>query len=99
MQEIEAKWDEIKENIRKEYDLSDVSFHTWVEPLKFFDVQDDVGHGVVHADVDVVGGFAGGCLVFCYVPKQVGLLVGRQIFGCCCRSGMLVLLHTVGQVS
>ena len=42
MQEIEAKWDEIKENIRKEYDLSDVSFHTWVEPLKFFDVQDDV---------------------------------------------------------
>lgn len=42
MQTIEDKWDEIKENIRKEYDLSDVSFHTWVEPLRFFDVQDDV---------------------------------------------------------
>ncbi len=42
MQTIEDKWGEIKENIRKEYDLSDVSFHTWVEPLRFFDVQDDV---------------------------------------------------------
>ena len=42
MQAIEARWDEIKETIRKEYDLSDVSYHTWIEPLKFFDVQDDV---------------------------------------------------------
>ena len=41
MQTIEDKWDEIKENIRREYDLSDVSFHTWVEPLRYFDVQDD----------------------------------------------------------
>ena len=42
MQAIEARWDEIKETIRKEYDLSDVSYHTWIEPLKFYDVQDDV---------------------------------------------------------
>ena len=40
MQAIEARWDEIKETIRKEYDLSDVSYHTWIEPLKFYDVQD-----------------------------------------------------------
>lgn len=42
MQLLEEKWDEIKETIRVEYDLSDVSYHTWVEPLRFFDVQDDV---------------------------------------------------------
>ena len=32
----------IKENIKKEYDLTEVSFDTWVKPLRFFDVQDDV---------------------------------------------------------
>lgn len=42
MQAIEEKWEEIKETMRKEYDLSDVSYHTWVEPLRFYDVQDDV---------------------------------------------------------
>lgn len=36
MQAIEARWDEIKETIRKEYDLSDVSYHTWIEPLEVF---------------------------------------------------------------
>lgn len=42
MQLLKEKWDEVKENIRIEYDLSDVSFHTWVEPLEFYDIQDDV---------------------------------------------------------
>lgn len=42
MHDIEEKWDEIKETIRTEYDLSDVSYHTWIEPLKFFEVKDDV---------------------------------------------------------
>ena len=40
MQLLEEKWNEVKETIRMEYDLSDVSFHTWVEPLEFYDVQD-----------------------------------------------------------
>lgn len=40
MQLLKEKWNEVKETIRMEYDLSDVSFHTWVEPLEFYDVQD-----------------------------------------------------------
>ena len=42
MQSIGDKWDEIKENIKREYDLTEVSFDTWVKPLRFFDVQEDV---------------------------------------------------------
>ena len=39
---IKEQWDVIKETLRKEYDLSDISFHTWVEPLKFYNVENDV---------------------------------------------------------
>lgn len=35
---IKENWNQIKENIRIEYDLSNVSFSTWVEPLKFHKV-------------------------------------------------------------
>lgn len=42
MSEIEARWDEIKNNIKEEYDLSQVSFDTWIVPLKFFDDRDNV---------------------------------------------------------
>lgn len=42
MNEIREKWDEIKEIIRHEYDLTDVSYKTWIEPLKFFNVKNDV---------------------------------------------------------
>lgn len=38
---IKEKWDEIKETIRKEYELTDVSFDTWIKPLSFYDVKDD----------------------------------------------------------
>ena len=39
---IREKWDEIKETIRKEYELTDVSYDTWIKPLKFFDIRDNV---------------------------------------------------------
>ena len=42
MSEIEARWDEIKNNIKEEYDLSQVSFDTWIVPLKFYDDRDNV---------------------------------------------------------
>ena len=35
MESISKKWDEIKETLRKEYELSDISFATWIEPLNF----------------------------------------------------------------
>ena len=35
MNNIESSWDSIKENIRKEYNISDVAYSTWIEPLKY----------------------------------------------------------------
>lgn len=42
MNEIKDKWNEIKENIREEYELTSVSFKSWIEPLKLHQVADDV---------------------------------------------------------
>lgn len=39
---IIEKWDEILETVRKEHDLSDVSFKTWLLPLKVFSVEENV---------------------------------------------------------
>jgi chromosomal replication initiator protein len=42
MNEIKDRWNEIKDIIRKEYDLTEVSFKTWIAPLKFYKVEDDI---------------------------------------------------------
>ncbi len=39
---ISERWEEIKETLRKEYDLSEISFETWIMPLKFYEVKDDL---------------------------------------------------------
>ncbi len=39
---IKENWDLIKQTLRKEYDLSDISYSTWIEPLNFFQVKDNV---------------------------------------------------------
>ncbi len=38
---IVENWSLIKETIRKEYDLSDISYSTWIEPLKFHKIEED----------------------------------------------------------
>lgn len=38
---IEEKWDLIKETIKKEYELSNISYSTWIEPLKFYKEDDN----------------------------------------------------------
>lgn len=38
---VKKNWNLIKETIRKEYELSNISFSTWVEPLKLYKVQDN----------------------------------------------------------
>lgn len=40
MGDIGEKWDLIKETVRKEYELSDVSYNTWIEPLLFYSDED-----------------------------------------------------------
>ena len=39
---IKENWDLIKETLRTEYDLSDISYNTWVKPLNFHSVKDDI---------------------------------------------------------
>ena len=39
---IKENWNLIKETLRKEFELSDVSYHTWVEPLTFYQIKDNV---------------------------------------------------------
>ncbi|MCR4727571.1 MAG: chromosomal replication initiator protein DnaA [Lachnospiraceae bacterium] len=41
MSELKEKWDLIKDRVRKDCDLSDVSFNTWIMPLKFHDFEDN----------------------------------------------------------
>ena len=38
---IKEKWELIKETIRKEYELSNISYSTWIEPLKLYKVEND----------------------------------------------------------
>lgn len=42
MDSIKKKWDEIKETVRKEYGLTDISYDTWIKPLSFYDVKENV---------------------------------------------------------
>lgn len=42
MEEIRERWEEIKETIKMEYELSDISYSTWVKPLNFYNVENDV---------------------------------------------------------
>jgi len=38
---IEEKWELIKETIHTEYDLSNISYSTWIKPLQFYEVKGD----------------------------------------------------------
>lgn len=38
---IKDSWETIKETVRKEYDLSEISYNTWVSNLKFYKVEND----------------------------------------------------------
>lgn len=42
MEYIKENWNLIKETLRTEYDLSDISYNTWVKPLDFHSVKDDI---------------------------------------------------------
>ncbi|MCQ2081465.1 MAG: chromosomal replication initiator protein DnaA [Lachnospiraceae bacterium] len=38
---IEENWNLIKNNMQEEYEISDISYNTWINPLKFYDFKDD----------------------------------------------------------
>ena len=47
---IKENWELIKQTVKKEYDLTDISFNTWIMPLKFHNVKDDVVNIVIPSD-------------------------------------------------
>ncbi len=40
MIDLSSKWDEIKESIRIEYEVADISYKTWIDPLMFGEIKD-----------------------------------------------------------
>lgn len=42
MDNIKENWNEIKDIVRREYNLSGISFSTWVEPLQIHNIENDV---------------------------------------------------------
>ena len=42
MDSIRENWDLIKQTLRKEYELSDISYTTWIEPLTFHEVRNNI---------------------------------------------------------
>ena len=41
MEIVQEKWDDILSTMKTEYDLSDVSYKTWVEPLHIYKIEGD----------------------------------------------------------
>ena len=50
MDSIKEKWDLIKETLRKEYELTDISYNTWIVPLDFYQVKNDVVTIIIPSD-------------------------------------------------
>ncbi len=51
MDEIKENWQTIKETMRREYNISKISYQTWVDPLEFFDVKNDVVSIIIPTDI------------------------------------------------
>ena len=60
---IREQWDDIKEAIRQEYNILNISFETWVLPLKFHELIDNVIYIIVPNDK---------ANAFSYIKKQYG---------------------------
>jgi len=50
MDNIKGNWSDIKESIRREYKLSDISYQTWIEPLEFYNVENDIVNIIIPSD-------------------------------------------------
>ena len=50
MDAIKENWDLIKETLKNEYEISSISFTTWIEPLKYYETVDDVIYIIIPSD-------------------------------------------------
>ena len=53
MNTVKEKWPEIIEHLRVEQELSNVSFNTWIQPLKVYDVVDNTVFILVNMNASV----------------------------------------------
>lgn len=51
MDAIKENWQTIKETMKREYNISKISYQTWVDPLEFFDVKNDVVSIIIPTDI------------------------------------------------
>ena len=47
---IREQWDHIKEVMRQEYNMMDITFDTWISPLKFYELADNTVYIIVPND-------------------------------------------------
>ena len=47
---IKENWNKIKETVKREYELSSISFNTWIEPLEYHETVDDVIYIIIPSD-------------------------------------------------
>lgn len=52
MELIKEKWLDIKETVKREYNLSSISYNTWIEPLKLYKVENDVVSILIPSDTE-----------------------------------------------
>lgn len=50
MEIIKEKWEEIKETMRREYNLTDISYNTWIVPLEAYKVMDNIVYILIPND-------------------------------------------------
>lgn len=50
MNKIKDNWNQIKEHIKKEFDIQDVPYNTWILPLKYHDVIGDKLYIIIPSD-------------------------------------------------
>ena len=53
MNTVKEKWPEIIEHLRVEHELSNVSFNTWIQPQKVYDVVDNTLFILVNMNASV----------------------------------------------
>ena len=47
---INEKWDDIIHTLKKEYNVSDIAYQTWLKPLKFHNIEDKTINIVIPTD-------------------------------------------------
>ncbi len=55
--DVRDRWEEIKESIKVEYDLTSVSYSNWIKPLKLYKVENDVVTILVPNDISNLIGY------------------------------------------